>query len=110
MSRSSAVDLPGRTVAVNTLNNIGDVTIKAVLQSEGIDPNGVSFTELAFPDMPAAVEQKRVDAAWACGPFVTQMLDRGNRPILDNYAKTDRTCPLHPTSPPGSGRSSTRTS
>lgn len=86
----NAADLQGRTVAVNTLNNIGDVTIKAALQSEGIDPSTVKFTELAFPDMPAAVEQRRVDAAWACEPFVTQLLDRGGaRPVLDNYDKTD---------------------
>ncbi len=85
----SAADLPGRTVAVNTLNNIGDVTITAALEAEGIDPSGVKFTELPFPDMPAAVEQNRVDAAWACEPFVTRLMDNGGRPVLDNYGKTD---------------------
>lgn len=82
-------DLSGKTVAVNTLNNIGDVTIKAALESEGVDPASVNFTELPFPDMPAAVEQNRIDAAWACEPFVTRVMDNGGRPILDNYGKTD---------------------
>ena len=85
----STADLSGRTNAVNTLNNIGDVTIKAALESEGIDPSTVNFTELPFPDMPASVEQNRIDAAWACEPFVTRLMDNGGRVILDNYAKTD---------------------
>lgn len=85
----SVADLPGATIAVNTLNNIGDVTIKAALESESVDPSTVKFTEMAFPDMPAAVEQKRIDAAWVCEPFVTRLMDQGARPILDNYSKTD---------------------
>ncbi|OYO20798.1 nitrate ABC transporter substrate-binding protein [Enemella dayhoffiae] len=82
-------DLPGKTVAVNTLNNIGDVTIRAALEAEGVNPAGVRFTELPFPDMVAAVEQKRIDAAWVCEPFVTKLTGNGARAILDNYAKTD---------------------
>ncbi|WP_158566672.1 ABC transporter substrate-binding protein [Actinomadura craniellae] len=81
-------DLPGKTIAVNTLNNIGDVTIRAALEKGGVDPGSVKFTEIGFPDMVTAVEAGRVDAAWECEPFVTALLDRGARSILNNYAET----------------------
>lgn len=81
-------DLSGKTLAVNTLNNIGDVTIRAALEKSGVDPDTVKFTEIGFPDMLAAVEEGRIDAAWECEPFVTALLDRGARSILNNYAET----------------------
>jgi NitT/TauT family transport system substrate-binding protein len=82
-------DLAGRSVAVNTLDNIGDVTIRAALEEHGVDPGGVKLQEVGFPDMPAALAAGQVDAAWACEPFVTTLLAQGARPILDSYAATD---------------------
>ncbi|SPT51431.1 ABC transporter substrate-binding protein [Actinomadura madurae] len=81
-------DLAGKSVAVNTLNNIGDVTIRAALEKRGVDPNSIQFTELGFPDMVTAVDTGRIDAAWECEPFVTTLLEQGARPILNNYADT----------------------
>ncbi|MFI0481442.1 ABC transporter substrate-binding protein [Actinomadura sp. 9N215] len=81
-------DLPGKTLAVNTLNNIGDVTIRAALEKGGVDPGSVKFTEIGFPDMVTAINTDRIDAAWECEPFVTSLLDRGARSILNNYAET----------------------
>ncbi|MGH3241361.1 MAG: ABC transporter substrate-binding protein [Spirillospora sp.] len=81
-------DLSGKTLAVNTLNNIGDVTIRSALEKGGVDPSSVKFTELGFPDMVTAVTTDRIDAAWECEPFVTALMDRGARSILNNYAET----------------------
>ena len=81
-------DLPGKSLAVNTLNNIGDVTVSAALEKKGVDPGTVKFTEIGFPDMVTAVESGRIDAAWECEPFVTSLLRRGARSILNNYAET----------------------
>lgn len=81
-------DLAGKTLAVNTLNNIGDVTIRAALEKKGVDPNPVKFTEIGFPDMVSALESGRIDAAWECEPFVTSLLERDARSILNNYAET----------------------
>ncbi len=65
-------DLEGKTIAVNTLNNICEVTIKASLEKEGVDVTKLKFTEVPFPDMNAALEAKRVDGACVVEPFVSQ--------------------------------------
>ncbi|MGH3452027.1 MAG: ABC transporter substrate-binding protein, partial [Haloechinothrix sp.] len=54
---TDAAGLAGKSVAVNTLNNIGDTTIREVVRQAGGDPSGIKFVELAFPDMPAAVQE-----------------------------------------------------
>ncbi|GAB3347408.1 ABC transporter substrate-binding protein [Modestobacter lapidis] len=64
-------DLSGKTVAVNTVNAIGDTVVKASVEADGGDPDSINFVELAFPTMPAAVTAGDVDAAWLVEPFVT---------------------------------------
>jgi NitT/TauT family transport system substrate-binding protein len=83
-----AADLEGVTVAVNTLNNIGDTTIRNVVAEAGGDPAEVEFVEMAFPDMPSALEEGRIDAAWMNEPFVTTGLQDGARVVAANYAGT----------------------
>jgi NitT/TauT family transport system substrate-binding protein len=65
-------DLEGKTIAVNTLNNICEVTIKASLEKEGVDVDTFEFVEVPFPDMNAALEAGRVDGACVVEPFVSQ--------------------------------------
>ena len=65
-------DLEGKTIAVNTLNNVCEVTIKASLEKKGVDVSKLKFSEVPFPDMNAALEAKRVDGACAVEPFVSQ--------------------------------------
>jgi NitT/TauT family transport system substrate-binding protein len=65
-------DLEGKTIAVNTLKNICEVTIKASLAKKGVDVNTLKFIEVPFPDMNAAIEAKRVDGACVVEPFVSQ--------------------------------------
>jgi NitT/TauT family transport system substrate-binding protein len=81
----SAKDLAGKTIAVNTLNNVADVTTKASLAKQGVDPNSVKFLELPFPDMPAALAAGRVDAAFLVSPFLQQARADGARTILRPY-------------------------
>jgi NitT/TauT family transport system substrate-binding protein len=68
----SGKDLEGKTIAVNTLNNICEVTIKASLEKEGVDVATLKFTEVPFPDMNAALDSGRVDGACVVEPFVSQ--------------------------------------
>jgi NitT/TauT family transport system substrate-binding protein len=68
----SGKDLEGKTIAVNTLNNICEVTIKASLEKERVDVSKLKFTEVPFPDMNAALDAKRVDGACVVEPFVSQ--------------------------------------
>lgn len=78
-------DLEGATVAVNTLNNIGDVSIKAALDEAGIDASSVQFVEMAFPDMPAALAMKNVDAVWVVEPFRSIVAKDGARKVFASY-------------------------
>jgi NitT/TauT family transport system substrate-binding protein len=81
-------DLEGRTLAVNTLKNVAEVTAREALEKEGVDTSKIELTEVDFPDMTAAVEQGRVDAAFAIEPFVTQATAAGNRVIARPYVGT----------------------
>jgi NitT/TauT family transport system substrate-binding protein len=84
----SAKDLAGKTVAVNTLKNIGDSTVKSSIRKDGGDAAAVKFVEMPLPDMPAAVANGRVDAAWVVEPFLTITTGQGDRPIAWNFVDT----------------------
>jgi len=83
----SAADLAGKTVAINNLKNINDVTTRAVVEDAGGDPSSIQFTELGFPDMPAALTNGNVDAAVVVEPFLTVAKSQGARVIAANYAE-----------------------
>ena len=87
-------DLEGKTVAANTLGNIGDVTISAVVEEDGGDASAVDFVEIAFPDMGAALESGDVDAAWMVDPFLTLALEGGARVVTYNYPDFDPKLPI----------------
>jgi NitT/TauT family transport system substrate-binding protein len=81
-------DLEGKTIAVNTLKNICEVTIKASLEKEGVDVNSLKFVEVPFPDMVGALKSKRVPAACVVEPFVSQGLADGMKGINPFYVNT----------------------
>jgi NitT/TauT family transport system substrate-binding protein len=87
-SIKTAADLAGKRVAVNTLKNIGDSTIRASVRKAGGDPSSIKFVELAFPDMPAALQADRVDAIWVVEPFLSTSLGEGGRLVASNYVDT----------------------
>ncbi|MCZ2813362.1 ABC transporter substrate-binding protein [Modestobacter sp. VKM Ac-2979] len=74
----SAADLEGKQVAVNTLNGMGGLTIREAVRQDGGDPDAVSFLELGFPDMPAALAAGNVDAVWVPEPFLSSLQAEGN--------------------------------
>jgi NitT/TauT family transport system substrate-binding protein len=81
-------DLEGKTIAANTLNNICEVTINHTLEEQGVDVSKIKYTEIPFPEMVAALEKGRVDAACEVEPFVTQGKGAGMRGIDPFYART----------------------
>ena len=83
----SVADLAGKRVAVNNLKNIGEVTIRKGVEDAGGDPASVEFLELPFPDMPAAVANGDVDAAWVVEPFVTVATAQGARAVFYPFAE-----------------------
>ena len=86
-SIQSAKDLAGKTVSVNNLSNIGDTTIKSVIEKDGGDPNSVKFVEVAFPDAPAALANKQVDAAWILEPFLSKAVAEGGKIVSSNFVE-----------------------
>jgi NitT/TauT family transport system substrate-binding protein len=84
----SAKDLAGKKVAINSLNNIGDTTIKTAVEKAGGDPNAVKFVEMPFPDMPAQLASGKVDAVWESEPFRGAILAQGGRILFDNLTET----------------------
>ena len=87
-SINDAAGLTGKTVAVNNLKNVGDTTVRASIRKAGGDPTKVKFVELPFPEMPAAVANKRVDAAWIVEPFFTVAQDQGAQVVASNFVDT----------------------
>jgi NitT/TauT family transport system substrate-binding protein len=83
---TDAADLAGRRVAVNTLNNIGDTTVRDAVAQAGGDDSTIEFVEVPFPDMPAALENGDVDAAFVVEPFLTVTSAAGATPVAWMYA------------------------
>jgi NitT/TauT family transport system substrate-binding protein len=81
-------DLEGKTIAVNTLNNIGPVTINSALEKAGVDFKTVKYVEVPFPEMGAALEANRVDAAFTVEPAYSGAVAAGGTPIFSSYVET----------------------
>ncbi len=81
-------DLEGKTLSVNQINNIGGVTVRAAMRRAGGDPDKLKLIEVRFPEMPAALGQKRVDAAWVVEPFLTVARNQGATVLDWNFADT----------------------
>lgn len=84
----TAKDLEGKKVAVNSLNNIADATIKTAVAKAGGDPGTVTFVEVPMSNMAAQLASGTVDAAWATEPFRTQILTAGGRILFDSLTET----------------------
>jgi NitT/TauT family transport system substrate-binding protein len=67
----SAKDLAGKTVAVNTLRNIMHASTSHWIDSNGGDSTKVKWVELPFPQMAAALVNKKIDAYGSPEPYVT---------------------------------------
>ncbi|GAA1634116.1 ABC transporter substrate-binding protein [Georgenia ruanii] len=85
---SGPADLDGARVAVNTMNSIGDATVRETVDNAGGDGSSVTFAEIAFPDMLPSIESGQVEAAWVVEPFLTIALDQGARLLASNYVAT----------------------
>ena len=83
----SPKDLEGKNVGVNNLKNIGDTTVRYAVEADGGDPSKIKFSEVAFPDAPAALSKGNVDAAWVLEPFLSQAIAEGGTVISWNYVE-----------------------
>ena len=86
----SPADLAGKTVAVNGLNNVNQVTTDAALRKRGVDVARIKYIEVGLESMQSALESGRVGAAAEVEPFVTLGKRAGERSLLDNYMEAQR--------------------
>ncbi|MBQ1092738.1 ABC transporter substrate-binding protein [Streptomyces sp. B93] len=77
----TAKDLEGRKVAVNTLKNINETAVRAAVAKAGGDPDEVDFVELAFDQMPAALDSGQIDAAMVVEPALATVKSQGAREV-----------------------------
>lgn len=68
---TTPADLAGKTVAINGLGNIMELTSRSALEENGVDPDSVNFVELPPPDFLSSLASGNVDAAWLVEPFVS---------------------------------------
>jgi NitT/TauT family transport system substrate-binding protein len=78
------LDLAGKRIAVNTRNNVVELTARSVLSSAGVDVKTLTFVPIPFPDMAAALTSGAVDAAYMVEPYVTESeKNLGALPVVD---------------------------
>ncbi|NNK92366.1 MAG: ABC transporter substrate-binding protein, partial [Acidimicrobiia bacterium] len=80
----SLADLDGRTVATNTIGNVGDITIENLIAEQGLDIS-VQYVEVAFPEIIPAIESGAVDAGFLTEPFTSFGAASGLRSVADPY-------------------------
>ncbi|GLW07069.1 hypothetical protein Misp01_21990 [Microtetraspora sp. NBRC 13810] len=87
--------LKGRTIAVNTVRALGEVTVSAHLRAAGLTPADVKFVPVNFAEQIAALKAGRVDAAWMTEPYVTAAKeDLGGRVVIDTLSGPTAGLPL----------------
>jgi NitT/TauT family transport system substrate-binding protein len=82
-------DLDGRSLAINTLANVAEVTARASIENAGGSHENIDFVEIGFPDMIPALQDGQVDAIFEIEPFVSVGLDQGLRAVIAPYAGTE---------------------
>ena len=86
----TGADLNGKTIAISGLKSFQQVSASAWIEKHGGDPRTVKFVEIPFPEMGAAMESHRVDAAMTTEPFSSADLTtaRSLGPALQSVAPT----------------------
>lgn len=82
----TAADLNGKTVAVNGLKNITDLAVKSWADKNGGDSKTLKFIEFPFPQMPAALDQGKVDAALILEPALSKAVGNCCRVLSNAYS------------------------
>jgi NitT/TauT family transport system substrate-binding protein len=88
-------ELKGKTIAVNTVKALGEVTVSAHLKTNGLSPADVKFVPVNFAEQIAALKAGRVDAAWMTEPYLSAAKkDLGGRMVIDTLSGPTTGLPL----------------
>jgi NitT/TauT family transport system substrate-binding protein len=89
----SAAGLSGKSIAVNALDSISEVTVEAAIDAAGGDSAKVKFVEMPFPQMIAAVQRGLVSGAMLGEPYLTQAKEAG---LVDLFPVMSKVIPGTP--------------
>ncbi|MGW1957295.1 ABC transporter substrate-binding protein [Streptomyces sp. NPDC001920] len=93
VKKGSAIKSPrqleGKKVAVNTLNNICDTAVRESVRKDGGDPSKLTFVEMPFDQMPAALDNDQVDAACTPEPALATVKAQGGTSIASSFYDVD---------------------
>lgn len=78
-------NLEGTTIAVNALNTLPHLSTMAMLDDLGIDPAGVNFVNLPFPNIAQAMETGQVQSGFLQSPFTENVQAAGGRILVSPY-------------------------
>lgn len=76
-------DLVGKKIAINAKGSITELIARSALQTNGIDPNSVTYVEVPFPMMPDNLANHQVDATVVLEPYLTTEETAGAVTVLD---------------------------
>jgi NitT/TauT family transport system substrate-binding protein len=98
---TSVKQLVGKTVALPGKGaSIGPLSVDVLLNSYGVKATATNpqYTTavVPFPNMPAALAQGKVDAAWVTEPFVTVAEEAGAHVLAYTYSGTLKNFPIGP--------------
>jgi NitT/TauT family transport system substrate-binding protein len=79
---SRPADLKGKKVAINVERGVVEYLLYEALAQGGLTLKDVEVVTLPFPDMPAALANKAIDAAVALEPTATQAMEQGSAVVL----------------------------
>ena len=68
----TAADLNGKIIGTTGLADVGQLAPELWMDKNGGKSSTAKFLEVPFPQLPAALEAGRVDAAWLAEPFIHQ--------------------------------------
>ncbi|MFF5209864.1 ABC transporter substrate-binding protein [Streptosporangium sp. NPDC000396] len=88
-------DLKGKTIAVNALKGLGEVTLSAQLKVHGLAPTDVKLVPVPFAEQLAQLKAGTVDAAWLTEPYISAaQKDLGGRLLVDTLSGPTEGLPL----------------
>ncbi|GAA2819730.1 ABC transporter substrate-binding protein [Saccharopolyspora taberi] len=80
----SPANLAGKRIAISGLGTISELMVKASMRANGVDFARVDWAPLGFPNIPNALKQHQVDAAFLVEPFLTLAARDANAvPVVD---------------------------
>lgn len=70
-------DLAGKTIAVSAIKDVNWVGTRGYLDQAGVDSSRCQFVEVPQTEIPAALEQRRIDAATLLNPNLEEAMQTG---------------------------------